>query len=708
MNELPANKRPKAPPTRWTVREFADRLIGRGVLCDARSGTELISNREPMLVRCLACLYEWQATKDAIQKGRWCARCAGREPWSFGRARKYAESMGGSVLSSAPDNEMCQGRTQVEMRCGQGHTFFATAKSMEANQWCRKCSNKRKGKHPRKQWLGAEARAVASRAGVLLSDIADTARVLHKQRLSLRCHQCAHEWPPTFGQLLMGQGCPRCANMNSWTIGRARRIAAARGGTVVSELPDDTIITSKSHILIRCERGHLWPIKPNNLDSGHWCETCSGKSRWTIGRIREIVEERGGTLLTELPDSAAVLTYTDRFSVKCQFGHLFETTTSRLPSHWCGECGGSLAEEICRAFFEAMFGKRFQRCRPAFLLNPTTGCRLELDGYCEELSLAFEHQGHHHYQETLLPGSKKEGNSLRDVTVRDAIKRDLCKGNSVVLVEIPELHTRTLLSELRNTIIRECRQAGVVIPSPDAAVNYESVGALTRSRTYLARACEYANDRRGECLSEAYLSYTEPLSWRCECGHEWQSSYASVVIGDSWCPRCALRATTQATRERVRWHEAIALCHEYAETHGGELLSTEYRGCSEELEWRCAAGHTWNASRIAMLPREKYAGRWCSECARIKRRDAKAAAILAKCQRHALRMGGSVQSQSVPTTRTPVTWVCGCGYSWPAMPAQVLPSKRRRGTWCPRCRRKQAGESISRTKRRRKQQKAME
>lgn len=66
------------------------------------------------------------------------------------------------------------------------------------------------------------------------------------------------------------------------------------------------------------------------------------------------------------------------------------------------ENSGLVREPRCREVLEQLFGKQFPKVRPKFLMNPIPDKQgvhhpLELDGYCEELQLAFEHNGKHHY-----------------------------------------------------------------------------------------------------------------------------------------------------------------------------------------------------------------------------------------------------------------------------------------------------------------------
>lgn len=92
-------------------------------------------------------------------------------------------------------------------------------------------------------------------------------------------------------------------------------------------------------------------------------------------------------------------------------------------------------EEFCRDVFETLTGKAFPTKRPYFLKNPKTGRNLELDGYCHDLQLAFEHNGKQHYE---YPNSfHKTEEEFKEQVERDNVKKQLCKIAGIKLVTIP-------------------------------------------------------------------------------------------------------------------------------------------------------------------------------------------------------------------------------------------------------------------------------
>ncbi len=95
----------------------------------------------------------------------------------------------------------------------------------------------------------------------------------------------------------------------------------------------------------------------------------------------------------------------------------------------------STKEEHCRKIFEAIYGKSFVTCRPDFLYNPETGQNLELDGYNEELAIAFEYNGKQHYE---YPNAfHKSEEEFKNQVRRDIFKKKICKDLGITLISIP-------------------------------------------------------------------------------------------------------------------------------------------------------------------------------------------------------------------------------------------------------------------------------
>ena len=97
----------------------------------------------------------------------------------------------------------------------------------------------------------------------------------------------------------------------------------------------------------------------------------------------------------------------------------------------------SKGETECRRVLEKLFEKPFPKIRPDMLRNPITEGEnnLELDCYNPELKLAVEYNGIQHYK--YVPYFHKTKESFYNQKYRDYVKRDLCKKNGIVLIEVP-------------------------------------------------------------------------------------------------------------------------------------------------------------------------------------------------------------------------------------------------------------------------------
>jgi len=108
-------------------------------------------------------------------------------------------------------------------------------------------------------------------------------------------------------------------------------------------------------------------------------------------------------------------------------------------------------EKLVRDIFEDTLGKKFVKVRPDFLKNPKTNRNLELDGYCEELKLAFEYDGEFHYKDL-------KSNDIVKTKERDALKDKLCKENGVKLIRVPYTEKHRLEDYISSQIETELHE----------------------------------------------------------------------------------------------------------------------------------------------------------------------------------------------------------------------------------------------------------
>lgn len=524
-----------------------------------------------------------------------------------------------------------------------------------------------------------------------------------------------------------------------YTLAMLRAAVRKKGGALSVRGHGNTVFKANAKVPVRCNRGHKWEVRVSRLAAGSWCARCVHQAlRTPLPTLQRLARERGGELLsTSLGRSPK-----DKLQWRCAEGHIFRTTAAsvRHAYSWCPDCAESRYERIVRAHFEQIFRKDFPKARPTWLRNPKTGRALELDGYCEDLSLAFEHQGPHHYLDDFVPHWKNR--SKTTITEIDAIKRRLCKRHGVTLIIVPELHARLPIKELQSFIIQKAAEAEHSVPrgAARAAINVSGAYQGTRERRQLERMQAIAKERGGRLMSTCYVDVHSHLEWKCRCGYRWAASAGNVARG-KWCPKCAGRRKDMAyvagiarrqrcdclstkyegMHQRMRWrcrtcrhvwksslanlrsghacpscavqrqlearrHAAESVARRLAKARGGRLLSpmTEYKTGKSRLLWQCNSCETkWRAS-ISTL---RSGGTWCPTCGRNKASRARRLG-LAECQRTAAENGGRCVSKTYAGVHSPMTWECGvCGYRW-RTPLNCI---RHGQSWCAKCARKRAG-----------------
>jgi hypothetical protein len=170
-----------------------------------------------------------------------------------------------------------------------------------------------------------------------------------------------------------------------------------------------------------------------------------------------------------------------------------------------------------------------------------------------------------------------------------------------------------------------------------------------------------AKSRGGWCLSKVYTDAHGKLCWRCAKGHEWAASVTSVRNGNSWCPTCAGHAPLTLS-------SMIAI----ARSKGGECLSKRYINSSSNLRWRCAEGHTWEATPGNI---SKPNGTWCPWCAGVGPRNFDQMLAVAR------ERGGLCLSKRYVNLRTKLVWRCKNNHEFRMSPSHVI----HRNQWCPLC-----------------------
>jgi hypothetical protein len=368
--------------------------------------------------------------------------------------REIALQRGGKCLSEKYFNV----KHRYEWECRVGHKWQASADSIiNQKSWCPSCAGQRK-------ITIEELKSICkAKGGVFLSEKYINAHTKYE----VKCSE-GHVFYPNAQSLLKGYWCKRCSSRNIWTknnkkVNRDDYVKAGKlvGSDLISaEIPNRTTIKAEWQCYAK---GHNFFMTYNNIHNHKQnCPKCQGKAKITFEDCVKIAEARNGKILSETYYPYELQLW------QCKHGHKFSAKYSTIKSQkvWCPYCSQSVGERAVRYVFEAIFKKEFIKSRPKWLINKL-GKRLELDGYCEELSLAFEHNGKQHYSSDYHRGTDK----LMD---NDKIKLALCQQFGVNLITVPEVPSLLNFEDLSPYIVKEIQNRGISIPKDTIIPNIDS------------------------------------------------------------------------------------------------------------------------------------------------------------------------------------------------------------------------------------------
>ncbi len=598
----------------------------------ARTGNRIVPEWECSLG------HRWIAEPDAIKAGTWCPECAGHMQLTIENMKKVAEEKGGRCSSDTYVNA----RSKLRWECSEGHQWEATPDSIKRGSWCPTCSKKESGD---KRKLGIEEmqEIAAKRGGKCLSINYDTSC----EKLLWECAE-GHRWEAIPNSIKRGSWCPFCAGRRKLNLLDMKRLAERRGGKCLSE----GYVNARSELRWECAKGHQWEATPDNIKSGHWCHICGGSQRLTIEQMHRVAQERGGKCL-----SGRYFNKMSNLLWECADEHRWKATSNNITrGRWCPICSSGLGERICREYFEQIFEKKFPRSHPKWLRNEK-GNRMELDGFCREYKIAFEHHGEQHY--SLKTHYMKDEKELTQRKKDDEVRRRLCEEKGIVLIEVPEIPSRLPIQEIKDFLKKLLTSKDIALPDnfDSKTIDIRDAYATSGAKKALKELRTIASKKGGRCLSDTYVNMTANLLWECAKGHRWETK-PMVIKRGGWCPTCS-------GRKRLTIEEM----HQLAAKRGGKCLSTTYETRPRKLLWECAEGHRWQT--ISEVIKR---GGWCPTCAGLQK------LTLAGMKKLAEDKGGKCLSESYENVESKLRWECAEGHQWEAIPSNV-----KKGHWCPVC-----------------------
>lgn len=194
-------------------------------------------------------------------------------------------------------------------------------------------------------------------------------------------------------------------------------------------------------------------------------------------------------------------------------------------------------------------------------MRTTSGSNLEFDGYCAELKIAFEHQGHQHFRKSYY---MSDVDFLKQQQ-RDRIKKTLAEQNGILLIEVSRLGHYHRFEDLPQIVRESLLQAGREVPDKlNSPIPKNLLIHSSDDLFYHTRLKKIASGNGGALLESKFLGHHSSHRFRCKKKHLFTKTSASVVSGE-WCPRCTASGRSEnqprakLNKDKVIWiHEQSA------------------------------------------------------------------------------------------------------------------------------------------------------
>ena len=481
-------------------------------------------------------------------------------------------------------------KTKIKCRCKQcGYEWEAIPPSLLRGSGCNKCADKvRSAKRTKTQSqfifeLGQRNPSV---------EVIGKYRGI-KERISVRCRACGHEWDPIADNLMQGNACPEC--------GGTRQKTSEEFAELVNELhPNISLLEpyTRMHGRIKCrcgKCGYEWSPQASSLASGRGCPSCAGNAKKTNEEFLADLEKANPDVIPLEPyihSTAPILVQ----CAKC--GHTWTATPNNLLRlHRCPSCmkaGTSFLEQCLLAALRMRLGD------DAVVSRDHRAIGKELDIYIPSMHLAVEPGSWAwHFNKLSRDNAKREAcraAGIRAITIYDYYPADepapFDSDCWTYEIDLGSEEGHATLRSLINRLFEEV-EIDLALSDSDWATIEKTATRKSRRRDTERFKTELAEVNPNiEVLGE-YRKVHVKIEVRClKCHGEWSAEPNSLLRGEG-CPYCAGKRALPGLNDLATKRPDIL---EFWDSEANNMLdpSTIGVGSHKRVWWKCPdCGSTW-------------------------------------------------------------------------------------------------------------------
>ena len=495
--------------------------------------------------------------------------------------------------------------------------------------------------------------------------------------------------------------------MGKYTIEDISKMAKERGGECLSE----EYINSSTHLTWKCENGHIWQAKFNDIQQGKWCRKCADKKnadrqrKYSIETFIRIAEEHGGKCL-----STTYKNNNTPLSFVCADGHTFKLAGNYvLNGQWCRPCSIVTNKEL-----DELAGERGGKCLSEHYINAKNHLHWECDkGHrwkatylnikngtwcpkCASLkytiedmkAIAAKNGGEclsHDYvnSSTKLLWKCSSGHIFKMQPIRILagswcphcnfhINEEKCRHILTQIFNTPFIKTQSIFKKLKNRLELDGYSAELNLAFEYQGQQHYQYMPFFHSSEKKFIEQQNRDQKKAEKCNELNIKLLIIPYW---VATDDKSIYEFIQN------QLKILGFHLVFEENVSYENfyqnlsALNELKEIAESKGGKCLSNYYHDSNTYMELECAEGHRWKAKAINI--RQGY---WCIDCA------GKVKGTIEEMRELAKSRNGKCLSTEYINSETKLLWECSEGHQFKMRPYHV-----KNGSWCSKCVKKQAG-----------------
>ena len=434
-----------------------------------------------------------------------------------------------------------------------------------------------------------------------------------------------HEWQAVIGDRVRGNGCPYCSGRKVTlenclaTINPkiSKEWHQSKNGKLT---PYDVTSLSNKKVWWKCSKGHEWEASINNRSKNRGCPYCSNKKVCEDNCLAtinpEISKEWHPSKNGELTPYDVVSGSHRKVWWKCSKGHEWEARVlERNSGAGCPYCCGQMVTyNNCLSTLDSQLAKEWHPVKNREL----TPSMVTL---FSNRRVWWKCSKGHEWKSSINNRSKGKGCPY-------CSNKKVCNDNCLMTVN-PEL------------------------------------------------AKEWNYDKNGELTPYDVLAGSgKKVWWRCDKGHEWESSIAKRYREKQGCPYCSSKSVND---DNCLMTVNPELAREWNYDKNEELTPYDVvAGSGKKVWWRCDKGHEWES-----VIGDRNSGKGCPYCSNKYVNDdnclANVRPELAK-EWHPSKNGELTPYDVVAGSGIKAWWKCNKGHEW-----EANISSRNNGTGCPYC-----------------------